>query len=695
MLAVMEIRPLRIALISEHASPVARLGSVDAGGQNIYVAEVARRLARDGHQVDVMTRRDDAALPPVLDVCPGMRVLHLPAGPARFVPKEQLLPHMPAFIRAAQPWFERGAPYDVVHANFFMSGLAGLRLRERYGVPVVMTFHALGLVRREHQGDADAFPPTRIEIERRLVREADALVAECPQDRNDLMRLYDAHPDTVSMVPCGVDPEAFAPLPRAQARCELGLADDEFVILQLGRLVPRKGVDNVVRALVHLPEGVRRRTRLLVVGGESAEPDERLTPEIARLRALAQDCGVADRVCFTGHRQRDQLRAYYAAADAFVSTPWYEPFGITPLEAMACGTPVIGSAVGGIQYTVLDGVTGHLVPPRDPVALAICLQHLHDHPALARAMGRAGIRRVRSLFTWDQVVQGLLQVYRSVRRPGETVGATVADAQAWTGPPPARRVPGEPAGLEAAPSAAAAAVRPAPRREPALLPPAASTLAASIHLRRSLPPRLRAAPRGAAVFLDKDGTLVEDVPYNTDPAKLRFTPRALPALQALAHDGYALVMVTNQGGLASGRIRPEEFERLRLALLARLSDEAGIRLHGVYVCPHAPGPDGEPLCLCRKPAAGLLRQAASAHGLDLKRSWMVGDILDDVEAGRRAGCRSVLLDVGNETEWRASPLRVPDHRCADLWEVAQLITGHAPRRAMAAPRQQDVRQPWL
>jgi D-inositol-3-phosphate glycosyltransferase len=653
----MNTPPLRIALISEHASPVAPIGGVDAGGQNIYVAEVARRLAQAGHQVDVLTRRDHPARPPVLELAPGLRVLHLQAGPAAFVPKEQLLPHMPHFIRAAQPWFEQGTPYDIMHANFFMSGLAGLRLREGFGVPMVTTFHALGLVRREHQGDADTFPPSRIDVERRIVKEADALIAECPQDRSDLIRLYGADPASIAMVPCGVDTQAFAPQPRTQARRALGLADDEFVVLQLGRLVPRKGVDNVVRALALLPPGLR--ARLLVVGGESAEPDERLTPEIGRLRALARDCGVADRVCFTGRRQREELPAYYAAADVFVSTPWYEPFGITPLEAMACGTPVIGSTVGGIQYSVVDGVTGHLVPPRDPASLAVCLQHLHDHPALAQALGRAGIRRVRSMFTWDRVTEALLQVYRTVlaRRPqpvwqvgGRRPALSLRALEAMAGAGVDGAVPADPA-------------RPA---APAVL------------LRRHRAPPSHPGGAVPAVFLDKDGTLVEDVPFNTDPGLLRFTPRALPALQALARHGFALVVVSNQGGLATGRMRPADFERLRTALEARLQAEAGVRLAGFHVCPHAPGPDGAPHCLCRKPAPGLLRRAAAAHGLDLRRSWMVGDILDDVEAGRRAGCRSVLLDVGNETQWRASPLRVPHHRCTDLWEAALLITGALP-----------------
>ncbi|MBA3591917.1 glycosyltransferase family 4 protein [Methylibium sp.] len=404
--------PLRIALISEHASPLATVGSVDAGGQNIYIANVARCLAGAGHQVDVFTRRDDPQLPSTVDVRSGLRVLHIDAGPPAFVPKEELLPHMPAFTGSARRLVQHGARYDVVHANFFMSGLVGMRLKEVFGLPLVMTFHALGLVRREHQKAADAFPPARIAIEKRIVRRADRVIAECPQDEADLVRLYGAHPHAISTVPCGVDLTEFSPGSKAAARRALGLSDDEFVVLQLGRLVPRKGIDNVIRSIALLPPEVP--ARLLVVGGESREPDERKTPEIARLRGVAEECGVADRVTFTGQRRRDELAHYYVAADVFVTTPWYEPFGITPLEAMACGTPVVGSAVGGIQHSVADGVTGYLVSPKNPQALAERLVHLHANPALAQALGRAGIRRVRSLFTWERVARELAEVYAAV-----------------------------------------------------------------------------------------------------------------------------------------------------------------------------------------------------------------------------------------------------------------------------------------
>ncbi|MED5619949.1 glycosyltransferase family 4 protein [Ideonella sp. BN130291] len=401
---------MRIALISEHASPLAALGGVDAGGQNIYVAHVAQCLVEEGHTVDVFTRRDDEKQAPVVYVKPGLRVLHIPAGPASFVPKEQLLQYMPEFAEACIRLCNAGLHYDVVHANFFMSGWVALELKRRLGTPFVMTFHALGLVRREHQREADAFPPERVQIEKQLVQEADAIIAECPQDQQDLMRLYGADARKMIMVPCGFDPGEFAPMSRYEARQQLGLDPDEFIVLQLGRMVPRKGVENVVRAMALLPREIY--PRLLVVGGESDKPDRRATPEIGRLQDIARRLEVDDIVTFTGRKQRHELRAYYCAANVFVTTPWYEPFGITPLEAMACGTPVIGSAVGGIQYSVVDGLTGYLVPPNDPQALAKHLTYLQAHPALSRALGLAGVRRAQSMFTWDQVATQLSATYR-------------------------------------------------------------------------------------------------------------------------------------------------------------------------------------------------------------------------------------------------------------------------------------------
>lgn len=412
---------LRIALISEHASPLARPGGVDAGGQNVYVAQVARALAAMGHHVDVFTRCDSPQLAACVFMRSRLRVFNVCAGPLDFVPKEQLMSYMPAFVQSMRRIVRHSLPYDLVHANFFMSGWVAMALQRALGLPMVVTFHALGLVRQQHQGSADAFPPVRIDIERRIVRRAQRLIAECPQEREDLLRLYGADASRISTVPCGVDLQQFRPRDRAAARHRLGLAPDEFVVLQLGRLVPRKGIEHVVRAVARLHGSLK--PRLLIVGGETRQPDEARTPELARLRAIAQASGAGERVVFVGQRDRDELADYYAAADVFATTPDYEPFGITPLEAMACCTPVLGSAVGGIQHTVVDGVTGFLVPPADAPALAQRMALLQANPALRMAMGRAGMARVRSLFTWDKVATGLDAAYRLALAPAGSASA--------------------------------------------------------------------------------------------------------------------------------------------------------------------------------------------------------------------------------------------------------------------------------
>ena len=370
-----------IALISEHASPLAILGGTDAGGQNVYVAQVARHFAAAGDFVDIYTRRDDPALPTTVDWSPGVRVINVPAGPATRLPKERLLEHMPAFFRwMAQHWAAHDLRYDLVHANFFMSGQVAAELRRVSGVPFVVTFHALGKVRRLHQGAADTFPPEREHIETAVMTEADRIIAECPQDEDDLIRLYGADPRRISIVPCGVDPAEFSPRDKAMARRRLGLPIDEPLILQLGRIVPRKGIDTVIEAVALLQRDAGSRSRLVVVG----------------------------------RRDRSELADYYAAADVFVSTPWYEPFGITPLEAMASGTPVIGSNVGGIKYTVRDGENGFLVPPRDPAALADRLAHVLGDRRLLATMGANGLSRVLRAFTWRHVTRALSDVYDEV-----------------------------------------------------------------------------------------------------------------------------------------------------------------------------------------------------------------------------------------------------------------------------------------
>lgn len=406
--------PKKVALISDHASPLAAIGGVDSGGQNIYVAQVARELGALGYGVDVYTRRDREDLPEVVGIEPNVRVIHVPAGPPRFVRKEDLLPLMDHFAEHVASRCRQYGGYDLVHANFFMSGMVALELKRRLGIPFVVTFHALGRVRRLHQGEADEFPAERLEIEDRIIARADGIIAECPQDRADLTSLYCADPRRVTTIPCGFDTSELWPVARPLARRALGLRARERIILNVGRMVPRKGLDNIIRGVARLIHDYGIEAKLVLVGGNAKSPDPALTPEIGRLGAIADAEGIARNVVFTGQRGRDVLKLYYSAADVFVTTPWYEPFGITPLEAMACATPVIGSDVGGIRYSVVDGVTGALVPPRDPEALAGRLAAYFRHPEQARAFRHNAVERVNRHFTWPQVTAAVAGFYENV-----------------------------------------------------------------------------------------------------------------------------------------------------------------------------------------------------------------------------------------------------------------------------------------
>ena len=404
---------LRIAMISEHASPVAAPGSIDSGGQNVYVAQLARYLTQMGHQVDVYTRRDQA-LPEIVPGPGNSRVFNVPAGPAHYIPKEKLLPYMKSFGQYMLQRMHDQPPYDIVHANFFMSGLVACRLQQAVGVPFVVTFHALGRVRLKHQRQTDQFPHERSSIEDVIVRRADRIIAECPQDEEDQIRMYGADPHKIRVVPCGFDETELWPVSKTRARAKLGLTSSEPLIAQIGRLVPRKGVDNAIRGFGRLVHRYGISARMMIVGGETKEPDPVRTPEIARLQAVAQQEGVLDRVWFAGQADRRSLKYFYSAADVFVTTPWYEPFGITPLEAMACGTPVIGSKVGGIKFSVRDGQTGFLVPPHNPDALAERLAQLCQQSELRRAFANESLDWVRSMFTWRHVSHRVASVYQEV-----------------------------------------------------------------------------------------------------------------------------------------------------------------------------------------------------------------------------------------------------------------------------------------
>ncbi|HEY4419068.1 MAG TPA: glycosyltransferase, partial [Pseudonocardia sp.] len=346
-------------------------------------------------------RRDDPTLPDTVPLRPGVVVRHAWAGPAEPLPKEELVPHLPAFTDTVKAAWSTDPP-DIVHAHFWMSGMVALAAAGGR-IPVVETFHALGSVQRRHHGSDDTSPEGRIRAELAVARAADRVLATCTDEVFELARLG-APRRRISVVPCGVDTGLFTPEGPVAHRSERPR------LVSLGRLVPHKGVDEVIEALRRIPNA-----ELVVAGGDPSVGGAQATdPHAERLRSRAQAVGVADRVRLIGPVGREQVPALLRSADAVVCVPWYEPFGIVPLEAMACARPVVASTVGGIQDTVVDQVTGLLVPPRRPDAVAAAVRDLIASPTRAAAYGIAGRDRVLVRYDWERVATATEAVYGEV-----------------------------------------------------------------------------------------------------------------------------------------------------------------------------------------------------------------------------------------------------------------------------------------
>jgi type III pantothenate kinase len=394
-------------MVSEHASPLAVLGGADAGGQNVHVAALSEAMARRGARVVVHTRRDDPGLPRRVDFAPGVQVDHVTAGPPTRLSKDELFPHMDVFAAQLVEQWREWRP-DVVHAHFWMSGHASLIAAAELGIPVVQTFHALGAVKRRYQGDRDTSPPERCGIERGILRGASHVIATCTDEVFELLRM-DASRTKLTVIPCGAELAQFAPDGRAAPPRTRGRRR----LVCVGRLVQRKGVGTAISSLAYLGDDVE----LLIAGGPALE-EMATDPEAIRLRELADREGVVERVRLLGRRGRADTAALLRSADVAVAVPWYEPFGIVPVEAMACGVPVVASAVGGMIDTVVDGITGIHVPPRDPERLADALRPLLCDAERRGVMGRAGVERARRLYDWNRIGAATLDVYARVADAG-------------------------------------------------------------------------------------------------------------------------------------------------------------------------------------------------------------------------------------------------------------------------------------
>jgi D-inositol-3-phosphate glycosyltransferase len=388
-----------LAILSMHTSPLAQPGTGDGGGMNVYVRELASALARAGVAADVYTRADSPTQPAVVNVEPGLRVHHVPAGPDEPIDKAELPYVVDEFAYGVLALLEAN-PADAIHANYWLSGLAGHAIKHRLDLPLVSTFHTLDRVKAEDSDD----PGDRAEAEGAVIGCSDAILASCDVEAAQLRDLYDADPSRIEIVAPGVDHAFFAPGDRGQARRALGYAEEGPLLLFVGRIQPLKGVDVAIGALAELDSSD---AELVIVGGPSGPEGD---AEAANARALAEELGVDGRVSWVSPQPHYRLATYYRAADVCVVPSRSESFGLVALEAAACGTPVVGAAVGGLRTLVEHGRTGFLVEGRDPEAFAACIDRVLRDRTSALAMGEAAAAHARG-FTWSTTAARLRRLY--------------------------------------------------------------------------------------------------------------------------------------------------------------------------------------------------------------------------------------------------------------------------------------------
>jgi D-inositol-3-phosphate glycosyltransferase len=401
---------LRVAVLSVHTCPLAAPGGKETGGMNVYVREVARELSRMRMRADIFTRSQNRAIPRVVTLAEGVRVVHLAAGPEAPMPRERVYDHLEEFVDGVEAFrIGAGVDYDLIHAHYWLSGAVGLELRRRWGVPLVQMFHTLGRLKNDaSRHGADREPDVRIAEEARIVGAADRLIAATVIERAYLANHYGADPGRIAVVPCGVDTELFTPGDQPAARAALRL-DDAPRLLYVGRQTPIKGLATLLDAMARL-RAAGSGVRLSIVGGDADEP---LDGHEAALRERLGRLALGDAVTFVGAQPQDALPAWYVAADATVLPSYYESFGMVALEAMACGSPVVASRVGGLQTTVRDGVTGLLVPEHDPAALADALGRLLGDEDLRWRLGREGVRWAAQ-HRWPCVAEAVCREYAAL-----------------------------------------------------------------------------------------------------------------------------------------------------------------------------------------------------------------------------------------------------------------------------------------
>jgi D-inositol-3-phosphate glycosyltransferase len=415
---------LRIAMISYHTCPLATLGGKDTGGMNVYVRDLTRQLGQLGVHVDVFTRSQDEHVPHVLhDLGYGNRVVHVPAGPEHPLPKQQLAEYIPQFVEGIRQFTaEKGMHYDLIHSHYWMSGLAAEMLKKEWDVPVVHMFHTLGEMKnRIARNDSEREGAYRLDGERRVLAVADRLIVATPAEQAQLEFLYRADTRKMVTIPPGVDLSRFYPIPKDEARQFVGVPPEDRMVLFVGRIEPLKGVDTLIQAIAELRCcSSNHPAYLAIIGGDPNASPETMSAEMTRLQKLCQDLCMGHLVTFLGKRDQDTLPYYYSAADVLVMPSHYESFGMVALEAMACGTPVIASQVGGLAFLVRDAETGYTVPNDSPEELGERLSRLLEDANLRRTMGLRAAEYARD-YAWERIASQIVSLYEEVL--GEKVAA--------------------------------------------------------------------------------------------------------------------------------------------------------------------------------------------------------------------------------------------------------------------------------
>ena len=404
-------------MLSYHTCPLATLGGKDTGGMNVYVRELTRQLGKMNIHVDVFTRSQDDHVPHVLhELGYGNRVVHIPAGPEHPMPKQELANYIPEFVEGIKAFAcDKKIQYDIIHSHYWMSGIAAASLSDGWaGLPIVHMFHTLGEMKnRIARTDEEREGVYRIEGERQVLRRVDRVVVATIAELTQLRFLYKANAKKLVVIPPGVDVSHFYPIPADEARAYIGLKPEDRMILFVGRIEPLKGVDTLLEAMSCLQMKESRPVHLAIIGGDPAASPEDMNAEMARLKNLCEVLGLDQSVVFLGVRDQDKLSYYYSAAEVVVMPSHYESFGMVALEAMACGTPVIASEVGGLAYLVRDGETGFTIPAEEPETLCEKLSWLLNDDELHAKMSAQAAAYAQD-YAWEKIAKQIVDVYEGL-----------------------------------------------------------------------------------------------------------------------------------------------------------------------------------------------------------------------------------------------------------------------------------------